>query len=734
MTTSATEFIDAEHKALFSKICNEEDKVTRELQAAMARHPLLDAKVRNITKVLPNLEVISHDAKQLSDMIGFASTLIENVSYKVRRLDVARSRVFECQQRVHDLLDLQLCCDGVKSSMNIGDFEKAAAHVHRYLSMDQRLLEKTADDVNQDSAAVNNSISLLQDAATKLRNILSEKFGEAVKNDDLASVERFFKLFPLLEMHDQGLDKYSDYLCSQIQAFSRTKIKSTLDNKNVDKRAGIIFADVITLLFEEIASTIEVQQPLVETYYGPGRILKLILKLQEECNKQVKGILNELWRTRQIEKYASMVRDKNRSTSTLKPTDPKDLDQLLAELTIIQSRYHLYLKFLRRKVAGERITEKGGEQNDLVAMLDSKLQSSDLCRLMQELLNNYLLLEHFYMEESVRKAIQMDCVEQGSQTSSMIDDVFFIVKKCIRRASSTSNIDGVCVVINNACGVLETEMCSALMNTMKVGFPSGYLDLTQAYNVMMQGRLQTTDSEQSKAVFIAHLNNTDVGSEYINTLCTSLVSEVTCSTELERRKLESCLTGLSSVSAAMGSSQELGLQQLRNTAIKPRVLSWLDSFSTLSHVLSEEEFSSYEANEPFIRGFIGNIDNFLSEFKGLLTVNNYETLVSILATEVNSLMEKVIMKTEFNRFGGLALDKEIRALVSYFSTATSWSVRDKLARLSQVGTVLNLEQVNEISDYWGSSPLPWRLTPVDIKKILKLRTDFSNDEINKVHF
>lgn len=166
-----------------------------------------------------------------------------------------------------------------------------------------------------------------------------------------------------------------------------------------------------------------------------------------------------------------------------------------------------------------------------------------------------------------------------------------------------------------------------------------------------------------------------MGADYINTLCTSLVDEVNCSTELERRKLESCLTGLSSVSVALGGAQELGHQQLRNTAIKPRVLSWLESFTTLSHVLTEvgnnsllfkekwsddlihlirlccfqEEFSSYEANEPFIRGFIGNIDNFLTEFKGQLTSNNYETLVSILATEVNNLMEKVVLKTEFNR-------------------------------------------------------------------------------------
>lgn len=56
----------------------------------MSRHPLLDAKVRNITKVIPNLELISNDARQLSDMIGFASTLIEGVSVKVRRLDLAR--------------------------------------------------------------------------------------------------------------------------------------------------------------------------------------------------------------------------------------------------------------------------------------------------------------------------------------------------------------------------------------------------------------------------------------------------------------------------------------------------------------------------------------------------------------------------------------------------------------------------------------------------------------------
>lgn len=55
----------------------------------------------------------------------------------------------QCQQRVHDLLDLQLCSDGVTAALSADDYEKAAAHVHRFLSMDQNLLEQTADDMQQ---------------------------------------------------------------------------------------------------------------------------------------------------------------------------------------------------------------------------------------------------------------------------------------------------------------------------------------------------------------------------------------------------------------------------------------------------------------------------------------------------------------------------------------------------------------------------------------------------------
>lgn len=60
-----------------------------------------------------------------------------------------QNRVSECQQRVNDLLDLQQCSEGVATAMQNEDYEQAAAHVHRFLTMDEALLKHTARDVSE---------------------------------------------------------------------------------------------------------------------------------------------------------------------------------------------------------------------------------------------------------------------------------------------------------------------------------------------------------------------------------------------------------------------------------------------------------------------------------------------------------------------------------------------------------------------------------------------------------
>lgn len=107
----------------------------------------------------------------------------------------------------------------------------------------------------------------------------------------------------------------------------------------------------------------------------------------------------------------------------------------------------------------------------------------------------------------------------------------------------------------------------------------------------------------------------------------------------------------------------------------------------------QEELSAYEAGETFVQSLIVQLDTLLNSFKVIMSARNYDALVSVVATDVTARLERAIKKSTFNRLGGLVLDQEVRALATYLTASTSWSVRDKMIRLTQIATLLNLEKV-----------------------------------------
>lgn len=60
----------------------------------------------------------------------------------------------------------------------------------------------------------------LRQAEKELSSLITHKFDEAVKREDMASVDRFFKLFPLLNKHEEGLKKFTTYLCAKVRNWS----------------------------------------------------------------------------------------------------------------------------------------------------------------------------------------------------------------------------------------------------------------------------------------------------------------------------------------------------------------------------------------------------------------------------------------------------------------------------------------------------------------------------------
>lgn len=84
------------------------------------------------------------------------------------------------------------------------------------------------------------------------------------------------------------------------------------------------------------------------------------------------------------------------------------------------------------------------------------------------------------------------------------------------------------------------------------------------------------------------------------------------------------------------------------------------------------------------------------------------------------------------------MDQEIRSLGSFLTNSSSWTIRDKMTRLNQIATILNLEAVTDLYEIYNPKEeldiMSWRLSQKEIKSFLMLRTDFKVDEIKKLKF
>uniref|UniRef100_A0A670KCP1 Conserved oligomeric Golgi complex subunit 4 n=1 Tax=Podarcis muralis TaxID=64176 RepID=A0A670KCP1_PODMU len=661
-----------------------------------------------------------------------------------------QNRLYQAIQRADDILDLKFCMDGVQTALRNEDYEQAAAHIHRYLSLDKSVIELSRQ--GREGSIIEANLKLLQEAEQRLKVIVTEKFDIATKQEDLPQVERFFKIFPLLGLHEEGLSKFSEYLCKQVANKAEENLQLVMKTDMSDRRAAAIFADTLTLLFEGIARIVETHQPIVETYYGPGRLYTLIKHLQTECDRQVEKVVDKFIQQRSYHRQFQHVQNSMMRSSVAEKIEPRELDPILTEVTLMNARSELYLRFIRRRIISDFEVGDSMASEDHQKCLDKLLNNCLLSCAMQELIGYYITMEEYFMRETVNKAVAMDTCEKGQLTSSMVDDVFYIVKKCIGRALSSSSIDCLCAMINHSITELESDFREVLCNKLKMGFPATTFQdfqrgVTSAVSIMhsslQQGKFDTKgieSTDEAKQSFLVTLNNVEICSENIMTLkktlesdCAKLLSQG-FGGEQAQPKIDSCLSDMAAMSNKFRDLLQEGLNELTNSAIKPQVKPWINLFLSVSHNIEEEEFNDYEANDPWVQQFILNLEQQMAEFKAGLSPVIYDSLTSLMTTLIAVELEKVVLKSTFSRLGGLQFDKELRSLIAYLTTVTTWTIRDKFARLSQMATILNLERVTEILDYWGpnSGPLTWRLTPAEVRQVLALRMDFRSEDIKRL--
>ena len=691
--------------SIYDRLTREEECLKREVSQLMTRSSDVEDRLKKIHQKMPNPCILKSDGQELHDKLQYTCSLADKTFEKVKKMDLVSKRVQDCLTRVGDLVDLKTCTEGIQSALDNEEYENAALIVQRFLKIDEEEVKKQSALMmpyvtdGSTMTSMEEAFNKLHDARRKLQAMVMTKFDESVAADDVASVERFFKLFPFLNQEKEGLRKFSSYLSTKIHEDQAVLLSRSKSSEGQHQQVNpSTHPEQLGNLFQTIAKIIDVHQPLIETYYRHGNLLEVIEVLQEECDKRCQKILDDFKAKRNFKNIIKIVSrsmktgipqsSSNLSSGVTLKVDPRELDTLLTEMILVNSRSETYLKFLRKRATEDFeiafSDSNSKDRKESLERLEKFVRSCQLSCLMQELNGHYVLMEEYFVKESVMKAIDLDGENEQPESSTgidnnLLDDVFFILRKCIRRASSSGNMDVLCAVINHSITVLDTSYASALHERIRYGFPNSIasvaasMDLSQAYNVLQSGRYlqSSSDLEKTKKLFLTGVNNLDMSTECITTLRHSIKEEVSKSSVLssdssssptssvtrkqQMGKLDSCLLDLTALTSKFQSLAQQGLHQMYQSLLKPRIKIWVDALTLENNELSQQDLLSLETTtEAGIRSFtsslIYDLNAVLSKMlKPQLTANNYNNLIVILAGEVASRIESAILKCVFNR-------------------------------------------------------------------------------------
>ena len=231
---------------------------------------------------------------------------------------------------------------------------------------------------------------------------------------------------------------------------------------------------------------------------------------------------------------------------------------------------------------------------------------------------------------------------------------------------------------------------------------------------------KTTENE-SILVFLTSLSNAEIAVGYIGELASvEIVRRLGRKLSAgETENMNSCVEDLKDLAKKFEQLVENGIKELNNSALKHEVKPLIEDFrgkimlvSTVfwlclldvPHDIDDDEFAEAEANEPWVQNVLIHLHTVLESFKPRMSPESFDQLVSYLTNTVANTLERAVLKSRFTRLGGLQFDRELRALVNFLTSVTSSTVRDRFAKLHQINTVLNLEQVKEKNPTTNNQP------------------------------
>uniref|UniRef100_A0A3B0MK36 COG4 transport protein, putative n=1 Tax=Theileria annulata TaxID=5874 RepID=A0A3B0MK36_THEAN len=422
------------------------------------------------------------------------------------------------------------------------------------------------------------------------------------------------------------------------------------------------------------------------------------LNNSDSLNSASEAIISELEKTLKDSNFVNMI------TSEVK------YQKLLDNIAIMASLWIDFETSLRETTA-PIYANLLVKQDEKEYSPDGLVFLSNATKMIQSILSAYVHLQHAFTLKTVVQAIQVsDTIyiseNENTLTSTLVDDVFFILQKSQHRSIGTGDIQTACATFNQVSSIISNELKNALTHNLVQSQPI-YEKWTQKLENLMNGSLYNMLDEYfkrtrggfpeligeftlnchfktgSKYSFVHSLNNIE---ECLGLLAKFKEEMSECfSKEFLKQKeknllVENAIQELDSV--------ETELEQILETCCNYALNMFKDHLNDplIKFSMAEESFSDIVVSVLDI--VLSHIKSSYSPNVGLKCMNN-------LLEKLCKYLENMVLEKKFTIYGAVYFDGAVRSLVHSCSKHNQ-ELRKQFSTLLQISDVLNVNNADDL--------------------------------------
>ncbi|TFK93127.1 COG4-domain-containing protein [Polyporus arcularius HHB13444] len=720
-----------------------ESDLSVSLAGLLSTYEPIEASLNTLRSLGPQLDTLFKETRLLDDTVSYTARTAQDVGGRVRSLDEEMKRVREASERVSQIIELKSSLAALHSAMEQQDWESATRHCARAMALPLDVLSGPFAE----TAVPTPEISLppaqtLQTAREQLLAVFRREFDKASRARDSAATSRFFKLFPAIGWEAEGLQAYAAFVVELVKVRAPASAKTS---------SPLYYITALTALFESIALIVDQHQPVVEKYYGIGKMGLVLDRLLQEADRVVKDLLEGWEEERSMKRKLSDISTPPLSATMQRQSsmmandeedlvDPREIDKVVTEAAGMSGRWGLFRKFMHDRLKEESDSEgdddpsgnpqsqqpnppRSSEGADSEASASGGIQVLESSRSQQafeDMLSTYYTpMEVWYARTVIDKAHRLSTYDlsQLPVSTTTPDDAFYILKTVLSRMLTTASVATVERTSERLRDVMDKDYARVIKHKLDNVYRGG------AAGPGARGEKAERENRQS---FIILLNDLDISSSHME----RLVKDLTHSASIPQHFLDSEIeTVKSSLNSFMNlvpkyrSTLRAGVEQLFNQLLRPKLRTFIsDIYKDVSYVLDEDGYAAAELQDTVRKRFIKAWEALIDGYKDTFTDGNFRLFFGLALDVLVRPWEKFATSLKYSELGAIRFDHDLRAVMAYLSSQTVFGdIREKFVRLQQIATVLNLDSEEDVDEFYDGSGISWQLSQQEARAVANLR-------------